>query len=99
LLLLVFAGGCLIVALITPTKQAKKEEEPKKPRIILPTDKRIYTVTVDSELKDDEWEMILGAGWTLVTCNPEQRKEYAGCYPGAPSYNKTYWHYVFQKGY
>ena len=97
LLLLVFAAGCLIVSLInqkpTPTQQLPK------PRLSLPTDKRVYTVKLDSELKDDEWEMILGAGWTLVTCNPEQHKEYAGCFPEAPSYNKTYWHYIFQKGY
>jgi hypothetical protein len=90
-------GGCLFAFLISMLRPKEQiEPQPKAPRILLPTDKKVYTFTLDSELKSEEWEMILNAGWLFITCTTEQRKEYANCGPESPSYNKTYWHYVFQ---
>ena len=90
-------GGCLFMFLITISRKKESQiTQPSKPRLILPTDKKIYTVTLNSELKEEEWEMILNAGWSFITCTTEQCKEYANCGPESPSYNKTYWHYVFQ---
>ena len=90
-------GGCLfafLISMLQPKEQ--REPQPRGPRITLPTDKKVYTFTLDSELKSEEWEMILNAGWSFITCTTEQRKKYANCGPESPSYNKTYWHYVFQ---
>lgn len=90
-LVLAFA---FLISMLRPKEQRKPQ--PKIPRILLPTDKKVYTFTLDSELKPEEWEMILNAGWLFITCTTEQRKEYSDCGPESPSYNKTYWHYVFQ---
>ena len=91
-------GGCLFAFLISmlQPKEQIKQQPTKVQRILLPTDKKVYTFTLDSELKSEEWEMILNAGWLFITCTTEQRKEYSNCGPESPSYNKTYWHYVFQ---
>ena len=92
----IILGGCLFMFLISIGRTKESQvPQPSKPRLILPTDKKIYTVTLDSELKDEEWEMILNAGWSFITCTTEQRKKYA-MWSESPSYNETYWHYVFQ---
>lgn len=89
-------SGCFVVLISMLQPKKYIEPQPKVPRILLPTDKKIYTFTLDSELKSEEWEMILNAGWSFITCTTEQRKEYSNCGPESPSYIKTYWHYVFQ---
>ena len=97
LLLFIFIVIFVLVAvfIIMPSTKRTQETQSPRPRFTLPTDKRIYTFVLDSELKSEEWEIILNAGWTFIICTSEQHKEYA--YLGDPGYNKTYWHYVFQK--
>jgi hypothetical protein len=97
-MVLFILSGCLFTFLISMLKPKEQiEPQPKVPRILLPTDKNIYTFTLDSELESEEWEMILNSGWSFITCTTEQRKEYSNCGPESPSYIKTYWHYVFHK--
>ena len=67
------------------------------PRLSPPTDSTVYTFKLDSELKAEEWELLFNAGWEFVTSNTETYTDYAGCYPEAPKYTKTCWHYVFKK--
>ena len=68
-----------------------------KPRVSPPSDSSVYTFKTDSELKAEEWEMLFNAGWEFVTSNTETYTDYAGCYPDAPKFTKTCWHYVFRK--
>jgi hypothetical protein len=68
-----------------------------KPRVSPPSDSSVYTFKLDSELKTEEWEMLFNAGWEFVTSNTETYTDYAGCYPDAPKFTGTYWHYVFRK--
>lgn len=89
----------VLVSVLTakPGKTCADINEPPKPRIVLPTDCDIYTLSIDSQLKPDEWQMILNAGWLLLTCTTEQYKDYAGCWPEAPSFTRTRWNYVFRR--
>ena len=80
-----------------PRNTQADTSQPPKPRIVPPTDSDIYTFTTDSQLKPDEWMMLLNGGWLLLTCTTEQYKDYAGCYPDAPCYHRTRWHYVFHR--
>lgn len=75
----------------------EKRVENPGPRIVLPTGKKIWKVELGSELSEEEWELIINAGWTNISSTTEQRKEYTGYYPEAPSYNKTWYKYVFHK--
>lgn len=104
ILLIAFAvcvGVCAIVFAIPiksqPNHSQADTSQPPKPRIVPPTDSDIYTFTTDSQLKPDEWMMLLNGGWLLLTCTTEQYKDYAGCYPDAPCYHRTRWHYVFHR--
>lgn len=94
-------GGCLLAYIIginaKHSEVKPQNDEPSKPRIILPTDCDIFSFTISSQLKPEEWQMILNAGWTFLTCNTYQTTEYAGCYPEAPCYNCTKWNYVFRR--
>jgi hypothetical protein len=95
LMIIIIVFVLVAVFIIMPsTKRIQKIQSPR-PRFTLPTDKKVYTFVLDSKLKPEEWEIILNAGWTFITCTPEQHKEYS-CF-GDPGYNKTYWYYVFQK--
>lgn len=96
LVVLVLCFIALLVGISTKPRTADSNEPPK-PRIVLPTDSDIYSFAVDSKLTPEEWQLILNAGWLLLTCTTEQYKDYAGCYPEAPSYHRTRWHYVFRK--
>ena len=69
----------------------------QKPRLSLPTDENVYVFSMNSELTAAEWQTLFNAGWTLVTSNTEQYEDYAGCYPEAPKFHRTRWHYVFRK--
>lgn len=80
-----------------PGRTCADTNEPPKPRIVLPTDCDIYSFAINSQLKPDEWQMILNAGWSLLTCTTEQYKDYAGCWPEAPSFTRTRWNYVFRR--
>ena len=68
-----------------------------EPRVSPPSDSFVYTFKTDSELKAEEWEMLFNAGWEFVTSNTETYTDYAGCYPEAPEFTRTCWHYVFRK--
>ena len=68
-----------------------------KPRVSPPSDSSVYTFNTDSELNAEEWKMLFNAGWEFVTSNTEIYTDYAGCYPEAPEFTKTCWHYVFRK--
>ena len=68
-----------------------------KPRVSPPSDSSVYTFKTDSELKDEEWEFLFNTGWEFVTSNTETYTDYAGCYPDAPKFTRTCWHYVFKK--
>ena len=68
-----------------------------KPRVSPPSDSSVYTFKTNSELKAEEWEMLFNAGWEFVTSNTETYTDYAGCYPDAPKFTRTCWHYVFRK--
>ena len=63
-----------------------------KSRVSPPSDSSVYTFNTDSELKTEEWKMLLNAGWEFVTSNTETYTDYAGCYPEVPKYTKTCWH-------
>ena len=97
----VVLGGCLLAFVISmnarPSGDSSGTNEPPKPRIVLPTDCDIYTFSLDSQLKPEEWQLILNAGWSFLTCTTEQYVDYAGCYPGAPKYHRTRWNYVFRR--
>lgn len=91
-------GGCLIAFLIAiHTKPDNVTNELPEPRIVLPTDSDIYTFSLNSQLKPEEWQMILNAGWSFLTCTTEQYVDYAGCFPEAPSFYRTRWNYVFRR--
>ena len=62
-----------------------------------PSDSSVYTFNTDSELKTEEWKMLLNAGWEFVTSNTETYTDCAGWYPEAPEFTRTCWHYVFRK--
>ena len=83
------------------TPEQKTEEpvdnEPPKPRVTPPTDRNVYTFSLDSMLEAEEWQMLFSAGWEFVTCYKEEYKDYAGCYPEAPGFTRTAWHYVFRR--
>lgn len=66
-------------------------------RVSLPSDSSVYTFKTDSKLKTEEWKFLINAGWELVTSNTETYTDYAGCYPDAPEFTGTCWHYVFRK--
>lgn len=66
-------------------------------RVSPPSNSSVYTFNTDSELKTEEWKMLLNAGWEFVTSNTETYTDYAGCYPEAPEFTRTCWHYVFRK--
>ena len=66
-------------------------------RVTPPSDSSVYTFNTDSELKTEEWEMLFNAGWEFVTSNTETYTDYAGCYPDAPEFTGTCWHYAFRK--
>lgn len=66
-------------------------------RVSPPSDFSVYTFNTDSELKAEEWKMLLNADWEFVTSNMETYTDYAGCYLYAPEFTKTCWHYVFRK--
>ena len=68
-----------------------------KPRVSPPSDSSVYTFKTDSKLKVEEWKFLINAGWGFVTSNTETYTDYAGCYPEAPEFTKTCWHYVFRK--
>ena len=68
-----------------------------EPRLSPPSDSSVYTFKTDSELKAEEWEFLFNAGWEFVTSNTETYTDYAGCYPDAPEFTGTCWHYVFRK--
>ena len=91
---------CLARVISMQSKPDSKEpqtEEPPKPRITLPTDCDIYSFSINSQLKPEEWQMILNAGWSLLTCTTEQYVDYAGSYPEAPRYHRTRWNYTFRR--
>ena len=96
LVVLVLCFIALLVGISTKPRAAVANQ-PQKPRIVLPTDSDIYSFATDSKLTPEEWQLILNAGWLLLTCTPEQYKDYAGCWPEAPSFTRTRWHYVFHK--
>lgn len=93
--------GCLLGFFISmqakPCAEPSRTNEPPRPRIVLPTESNIYTFSLDSQLKPEEWQLILNAGWSFLTCTTEQYVDYAGCYPGAPKYHRTRWNYVFRR--
>lgn len=97
----VVIGGCLLAFVISlqskPCGESSQTNEPPRPRIVLPTDCDIYTFSLDSQLKPEEWQMILNAGWSFLTCNTEPYTYYAGNYPDAPRHHGTRWHYVFHR--
>ena len=66
-------------------------------RVSPPSDPSVYTFKTDSKLKVEEWKFLINAGWEFVTSNTETYTDYAGCYPDAPEFTKTCWHYVFRK--
>ena len=68
-----------------------------KSRVSPPSDSSVYTFNTDSELKTEEWKMLLNAGWEFVTSNTETYTDCAGWYPEAPEFTRTCWHYVFKK--
>ena len=71
--------------------------EPTRPRVTPPADRGVYTFSLDSQLKAEEWQMLFNSGWSFVTCNTEQYKSYAGGGPGDPGFTRTRWHYVFRR--
>ena len=68
-----------------------------KSRVSPPSDSSVYTFNTDSKLKVEEWKFLINAGWEFVTSNTETYTDYAGCYPEAPEFTRTCWHYVFRK--
>ena len=68
-----------------------------EPRLSPPSDSSVYTFKTDSKLKVEEWKFLINAGWEFVTSNTETHTDYAGCYPDAPEFTGTCWHYVFRK--
>lgn len=68
-----------------------------KSRVSPPSDSSVYTFKTDSKLKTEEWKFLINAGWEFVTSNTETYTDYAGCYPEAPEFTRTCWHYVFKK--
>ena len=68
-----------------------------EPRLSPPSDSSVYTFKTDSKLKVEEWKFLINAGWEFVTSNTETYTDYAGCYPEAPEFTRTCWHYVFRK--
>ena len=66
-------------------------------RVSPPSDSSVYTFNTDSKLKVEEWKFLINAGWEFVTSNTETYTDYAGCYPDAPEFTGTCWHYVFRK--
>ena len=66
-------------------------------RVTPPSDSSVYTFNTDSKLKVEEWKFLINAGWEFVTSNTETYTDYAGCYPEAPEFTRTCWHYVFRK--
>lgn len=68
-----------------------------KPRVSPPSDSSVYTFKTDSELKTEEWKMLLNAGWVFVTSNTETYTDYLSDFPEAPKVTRTIWHYVFRK--
>ena len=66
-------------------------------RVSPPSDSSVYTFNTDSKLKVEEWKLLFNAGWEFVTSNTETYTDYAGCYPDAPKFTRTCWHYVFRK--
>ena len=68
-----------------------------EPRVSPPSDSSVYTFKTDSKLKTEEWKFLINAGWEFVTSNIETYTDYAGCYPEAPEFTRTCWHYVFRK--
>ena len=68
-----------------------------KSRVSPPSDSPVYTFNTDSKLKVEEWKFLINAGWEFVTSNTETYTDYAGCYPDAPEFTRTCWHYVFRK--
>ena len=94
-------GGCLLAFVISmnakPSGESSRTNEPPKPRIVLPMDCDIYTFSLDSQLKPEEWQLILNAGWSFLTCNTEPYTYYADNDPDAPRHHGTRWVYVFRR--
>ena len=102
MLVVMAAVLCLALAFFVASMSARKDGErdacePPRPRITPPSDCDIYTFSLDSQLKAEEWRVLLNAGWSLVTCNTEQYTDYAGSFPEAPEFHRTRWHYVFRR--
>lgn len=99
MIVLLLGWGFLIWFSLSTNDPRRKaaSNEPPKPRIVLPTSGLVYTFSLDTKLKQDEWELLLNSGWELITCNNEQFYDYAHWGPDAPKYLRTKWNYVFKR--